>query len=260
MKKDKVIEMVDNMPEKERNKLAKLASENPVEFVPDMNSPEWTPWVLSHLNDNEKFNGNPTVGGLKRLVQKLVGPIVDMQSTLGQCYALYREGKHVGFHANVAVRIGVKFDLYSGSEVRYFSGVADKNPNNQGQDFNCHATACAETAAFGRAYKHALNLVGVLAAEEVQGSNQGLALESPDEVANDAQFAAMNTVGKKTNINIVKLIAQLSREEGVKFISLSNMPRNFAAYVVKVLNNYQRDLSSIPDDLMGFDARWKPQS
>jgi hypothetical protein len=223
---------------------------------PDMLSPEWTPYVLSLLSEGEMFNGMPKVEGLKRILQKEVGPIVDMQPILGQCYALLdQKGKPFGYHATVGVRVSVKFGE---GDIRTFCGVADKNPNNQNQSFNIHASACAETAALGRAYKQALNLVGVLTAEEIQGADKGLSIQVPDEVVTDAQLAAINTIAKKLKLNVCKIIAEHQKASGVKIISISSMPREFAAQIVQQLNGYQRKMDTIPAHLKQekYDASW----
>jgi len=225
---------------------------------PDMLSPEWTPYVLSLLSEGELFNGMPKVEGLKRVLQKEVGPIVDMQPILGQCYALLdQKGKPFAYHATIGVRVSVKFGE---GDVRTFCGVADKNPNNQNPGFNIYAAACAETAALGRAYKQALNLVGVLTAEEVMGADKGLSIQVPDEVVTDVQLAAINTIAKKLKLNVRKVIAEHQRAMGVKVVSISSMPREFAAQIVRQLNGYQQKMDTIPDDLKQdkYDSSWYP--
>src|SRR5208283_2441340 len=51
--------------------------DGPQVHIPAPFEPEWDDYVLSHFQPNEFFNNNPTVDGLRRVTEKIVGPIIE---------------------------------------------------------------------------------------------------------------------------------------------------------------------------------------
>lgn len=150
---------------------------------------EWTDHILSLFGDSEIYDGKPTVDGLRRVAQKILGPIRSSKTKVIQVPTTDNE-----IAATVRVRVRINDQT--------FDGCANVTEASAPDIIGPHVVALAETRAEGRALKKALNL-RVLTKEEA-GLNEP---ESNSTLKiSQTQIDAINNQAKNFNINVDKLL------------------------------------------------------
>jgi hypothetical protein len=210
---------------------------------------DWTEHVLEQLTDDEKFNGNPTVDGLRRLVEIFLGPIVRSESDVIQSPTIENNHRATVMHmVTIIPRHGHELS---------FGGVADVCGANTDPVYAKFPTSMAETRAEGRALRRALKLRKVVSAEEL--TTVGGTPESAEvEYITKGQISILDTLcckGRGCDINVVKLL----NSDGVEYKNLSRVPKSVAAKFVQDLSSYQQDVNSIPSVLKGYDPDWRKE-
>ena len=81
-------------------------SEDKQERPPCITDVEWTDYALSFLDDSEKAEGNPTVNGLRRITELLVGEIVSSTTEVLQV-------PHIENQGNTTVKVSL--DILDGN-------------------------------------------------------------------------------------------------------------------------------------------------
>lgn len=207
----------------------------------------WNDWVLSQFEQGEVLTTEkgvaPTVPGLRRLAEKLVGEIIESETKVVNAPTELN-----GYRATVVHKITFRVGGYN----RKFSGAADIGPQNTQSPYCDFPVATAETIAEGRALKRALKL-RAHSYEELSG---GMTAEIPqstitlddidiDAGVNSAQKAAINSLAKKLNVNVLKVLGDnpLSTAEQAK-------------QLIGSLNALQQKFEDIPDEVRGYDKNW----
>lgn len=200
---------------------------------------EWTNYVLSLLNNNEKDNnGNPTVPGLRRICGTVLGDVVESSTDIIQSPNPDNSGRAVVNHT---------LKIYKNNNLYVFDGAADCFYKNTDPEYARHAVATAETKAEGRAYKRALKL-NTVTAEEL--TKVPLSHEDESKIT-DNQMQMINQMGMRVDINIEKLV----KKKNPDIDKISKLSHAQGVNLFKVLQSYQN--SDVPDDLKGYDANWK---
>lgn len=228
-------EVVEAKPEEERNM--------------EPGDEGWTDYVLDHLRDDEKSDGHPKTDGLRRLVEKFIGRITDINSKLIQppCPAT---NMIAAVTAKVTVvplaRDGEWLDEFYSLT---FSGTADASLDNCKKPFDKHLSAVAETRAEGRAFRKLLRLQSVVTAEELGKIEDSLEKINEQQIQFIDRFCSPN----KLNLNVENLVKSVDKEcKSIRALSYDN-----ALDVTVKINDFQQDLSSIPDDIKNYDSSWK---
>ena len=225
---------------------------NEEEETPTPNDPGWTRYVLKQLNDDELFDGNPTVDGLRRLVNKFIGPIIGFDSHIVQ--APSPENDH---YASVKVTLDVWND--ERHILMKFSGVGGVGPRNTDDPFARYAESTAETRAEAKALRRVLRLKSsIYCADEVSKvSNVPTSLlnSSPlnEEIFNPTQANAFRALGERANVNIEKLFKKLFDVP----LSKDSISKERAAKVIATLSSLQGGLPD--DDVVGYVDTWESQ-
>ena len=212
--------------------------------VPSMDSEEWSDYVLSQLSADEMFNGNPTVDGLRRIVRKLLGPIVRSETVLIQ--APNEENNN---HAAVEHVVEILWDSNQ-VDRRVFRDVSDIWPGNVPDPFAKRTSPTASTIAEGRALRRLLQLKRVYAAEEVGELPQ----TDPENITN-SQIAWINMMCQRNDINVMKL---LKNSKG-KFTNIENVPYTTYVEMRKYLDNCQKGKQEVPESIKGYDPEWRKE-
>ena len=222
-----------------------LDDEGPQVHIPAPFEPEWDDYVLSHFQPNEFFNNNPTVDGLRRVAEKLVGPIMQSNTQVSSAPSITNP------YATVIVEIA--FSTEEG--LKRFSGAADASDNNVNPPYNKFLTAMAETRAEGRALRRALKLKVVAAEELIDIPEQPVVAPVADKTdlitANQINFLDM--ICRRTNINMQKLV----NKQHPSVNNINMLTHTESLEVQKVLSSYQQSIDTIPSDLIGYDSNWK---
>lgn len=222
---------------------------------PSMLSPEWHEYVISLFDERELIDGNPLVAGLRRVAELVLGPIVSSGPT--QVFPV-QESDHHG-------RATVVFTVEFASGISY-SEVADCWEGNTDDMFCAYAVATASTRAEGRALRKALKIKGV-AAEEITQKNTAEIVRSAshkssssssdgdfneDSRMSDAQYNFIDVKCRQLNVSGSDLFKQIFKVDSNRKVS-----KKVASDIIDKLNEYQRDKSLIPEDLLGYNEEWR---
>jgi hypothetical protein len=220
--------------------------------APSMLSPEWHDYAMTLFHPSELVDGHPLVAGLRRVSELMLGTIVFSGPT--QVFPVQREDHHG--------RATVVFTVEFSNGVRY-SEVADSWEGNTDDMFCAFAVAIASTRAEARALRKALKIKGVAAEELTKKdtakivrdiSNTKVASEGEyDDQSrmSDSQYNFIDVKCKQLNVNGEKLFASFNVDSGKK------VSKKVASDIIDRLNDFQRDKSSIPQDIKGYQQEWR---
>jgi len=229
-----------------------IVEQNENSVTPTPNDIEWTDYVLGLLSDDEKIGGNPTTDGLRRIFEIALNCIVvESMSSVVQTPDISNEKRATVVHT-IGYCLNDDNNHTSGLNKKVVSGAADVYWGNCDKIFRNHPVAVAETRAEGRALRRALKLRKVVAAEEIAKDIE----DHPDhdtvtKITNN-QLNFMDVLGKRLNINIVKLLENLD----IKRDNMYNIEYNDAVNIIKTLNEYQQQ-NGVPENILGYDSNWK---
>lgn len=239
---------------KKTEEIPTIVNKIEMEGVPKYTDPEWNDYVLSQFVDEELYNENPTVDGLRRVTELLCGEIIHSATQIVQT-----PDENNGRRATAVVTV-VIHPRYSGGMPRTYSGSADAFPGNLQDLVADNPVAMAETRAEGRALRRALRLRNVVA-EELKNSPPQL-----DEVRESTAIGAINTnqincinmlaanTQRGVNINVVKMIELMVTHDTLK--SATKLSETDATKILNMISNYQADKNNIPMDIRGYDPDW----
>lgn len=223
-----------------------------VSDVPSMLSPEWHDYAMTLFTESEMVDGHPLVAGLRRVAELVLGPIMFSGPT--QVFPVQREDHHG--------RATVIFSVEFANGMRY-AEVADSWEGNTDDMFCAFAVAIASTRAEARALRKALKIKGV-AAEELTKKDTAKIVRDISNTKNasegeyddqsrmsDAQYNFIDVKCKQLNIDGEKLFTRFSVDSGKK------VSKKIASEIIDSLNDYQRDKSSIPQDIIGYKQEWR---
>ena len=211
-----------------------------VEIPPAMTDHAWSDYVMKHFEEDEIYDGLPTVDGLRRVAELLVGEIIDEKALPFAWPGGTRDNK------SATVQFTVVFLTPSGV-LKTFAEVADVTIANTEADYANYPSPTASTRAEGRALRKALKLRRVLAAEEV---NQEVVKEADGSVKiKDTQINYLKNTCKRNNINLKKFVNSGPK----KYEKLKEVSYDEALDLIKRLSEYQRVQSTIPAELKGWE-------
>lgn len=213
------------------------------EAIPEIGSIEWSDYALSLFTVNELIDGKPTCDALRRVAELVLGPIMIGRAKIVQ-------SPNPSNEYTAAVEYTVQF-----GDGQNWTSVADVNTNNCDPKFARFACSMAETRAEGRALRKALRLRKVISAEE------------PDEVyaeggdtvdnskSNSTQWVMIDNLCNRLNINVDNF---LSAAKGFKWTRKKvDVPYKSATSVIAVLSDFQRNMSKIDSEFLGYEPNWK---
>jgi hypothetical protein len=222
--------------------------------IPSMLSSEWHDYAMTLFHESEMIDGHPLVAGLRRVAEVVLGPIVFSGPT--QVFPVQREDHHG--------RATVIFTVEFANGMRY-AEVADSWEGNTDDMFCAFAVAIASTRAEARALRKALKIRGVAAEELTKKDTAKIVRDiSSTKTASegeyddtsrmsDAQLNFIDVKCRQLNIDGKKLFAQFNVDNSRK------VSKKVASEIIDKLNDFQRDKSSIPEDVLGYKQEWRDQ-
>lgn len=229
---------VDNSPE----------ADSKIEATPDITDPQWTDHVLTFLGPKDfDPKGRPYTPALRRVAQKLLGPIVESVVRTVQA-----PNHNNGMMATVETTVSFAWGGDRG-DIRTFSDVTDVYSGNSDPGFARFPSASAKTKAEGRAIKTALCLQGVYTSEEmteVPISEAGL-----DGFIVLSQQRFIDKLCRDIDVDVNKFISH----GDFRYKHISHVPSTTAKKMMDRLNMYQQNLGKIPEELRGYDPNWRKQ-
>lgn len=213
---------------------------------PAMSSPEWSEYVLSKFEHDEIMDGNPTVDGLRRITELVLGPIIETKIDILQIPTKENEGRATAT---------CKVTVYAGHE-RSATGSGDAWHKNTDMPYSKFPVAMAETRAEGRALRRLLQLRKVVAAEELSTTankeEQDYSTEISDNQINFIDVMC-KSVGRGLDINVEAMVK--SKHPQCK--SIRNVTHNEAADLIQMLSHYQQNMESIPAAIKTYKDNWR---
>ena len=221
--------------------------------APSMLSPEWHDYAMALFDVSELVDGHPLVAGLRRISELVLGPIVFSGPT--QVFPVQREDHH----GRATVIFTIKF-----ANGMTYAEVADSWEGNTDDMFCAYAVAIASTRAEARALRKALKIKGVAAEELTKKDTAKIVRDiSNTKTASDGDYNDQSRISdaqsnfidikcKQLNINGHKLFKDLFHVDSGKKVS-----KKVASDIIDRLNDYQRDKSSIPQEVLGYQEEWR---
>lgn len=205
----------------------------------------WFAYVMAQFTDDELPEGNPTADGCRRVVQKLLGPILYSAPS-----TILVEGQQ----ATVGWKIKILWENEPGIKphIRTFGDVANVTPLNTPEKYAIHAAATAATKAEGRALRKALNLRMVITAEEATKVEDDEDAGMTGKV-NDGQIWTIDSLCRRLKVNFVNFINSGS----VKYSSYKDIEKTTAVKMLSKLTEWQQQQDKIPEKLKGYDPNWR---
>lgn len=223
-----------------------LSGKEQVELVPTMRDYGWHDYVMKHFQPEELIDNRPTVDGLWRVSQILIGEIVSSKPKTIQAPRFDESGRL----QPAVVEWTIKF-YCNDDKVKIFGDVADIHPQNCLEvKYLVHASSTAATKARARALRQALGLRKTIAAEEVANIKEE-EVEMRGTI-NDSQKSIINLLCKNTNINPSVFINSGSKTYG----NINDIPFELAAKMIKELSRLQSTPSEIKEKFKGYDPDW----
>lgn len=221
--------------------------------APSMLSKEWHDYAMTLFDESELIDGHPLVAGLRRVSELVLGRIVFSGPT--QVFPVQRDDHH----GRATVVFTVTFE--NGSS---YSEVADAWEGNTDDMFCAYAVAIASTRAEARALRKALKIKSVAAEELTKKDTAKIVREISNSKAtsdgdfdnqsrmSDAQLNFIDVKCKQLNIDGTKLLKDEFSSSLDKKIT-----KKIASDIIDKLNDYQRDKSTIPESLTGYNQEWR---
>ena len=221
--------------------------------APSMLSPECHDYAMTLFQEDELMNGHPLVNGLRRVSELVLGPM----SFSGPTWV--KPTDRDDHHGRATVIFTIEF----ASGLRC-SEVADSWEGNTDDMFCAFAVAIASTRAEARALRKVLKIKGVAAEEltkkdtakivrDISKQNNSSAGEYEDSGRmSDAQYNFIDVKCKQLNVNGGKIFKDMFKVDQNRKIS-----KKVASDIIDVLNNYQKDKSTIPSELKGYNQEWR---
>lgn len=190
----------------------------------------WVQYVLSLFLDDELDNSNPRMEALRRVSELLIGEIVEERSELISA-PTQENGDRACSKASIVFNNG-----------QIFEGLADACPSNCQKEYAMFPVAMSETRAKGRAYRAALRLRRVVAAEEV-GVSSDEEIENPNKLINTGQITTIRLLCERLGISIQKLLLDLeiTCETKDNVANLSKLRYGEGLIVLNRLNNIRQE-------------------
>jgi hypothetical protein len=224
---------------------------------PSMFSDEWNEYVMAHFHTNELIDGNPICAGLRRVAELLLGDIVESgpEQVFPATDGLAPDRATVVFK--------VVFDWMNTGQQRVFKEVADVWHGNTDDLFCAHPVATASTRAEGRALRKALKLRCLAAEELAKKDIVNIVQESVKQVPTSGDYqlnAGISSqqiafVDQKCNQLDIDVMAFINMGNG-KYNDISNVTKDNAKKMIKVLNNYQNG-EEIPESIKNYKINWR---
>jgi hypothetical protein len=207
----------------------------PKQSDPTPTMPEWATFVMGQFADDELEGENPKVDGLRRVAEKLIGPILEEGCDLISPPTIENQGR-------ACVKAWVLFKTTQGR--KRFEGLADVYEGNCAEEYARFPTSVAESRARGRCFRAALKLRRVVAAEEMSGPTQMTGAQGCDTI-NKGQVSVIQIMADRLRVSLPALLNHLE----IGKTDLSTLTGTEALLVVKNLNSLQ-DTGHVPASLM----------
>lgn len=228
--------------------------------IPDSSSPEWNAYVLGLFRENELFDKNPKVNGLRRVVELLIGKIISSRAIVYQTPDPQFATRTT---ATVAHEIQV---LDNDGQMLTYTEVSDASRFNTDDEYSLHLSAIASTRAEARALRKLLKIDAVAAEELTRKTVDDIPLDDMrknegedfefDKKMTLSQFNVLKLIAKRCDLNLVKYVNSGSRT----YTCFNDMPYSIVATkVIKHIQRFQQinaetgTVYEVPEEYKGYN-------
>ena len=205
-------------------------------------SPEWQDYVTAQFWEKELVEGKPKCDGLRRVFEKLIGPIMSTEIDCLQTPSIANINRST-------VKCRIKFKDMLDGEIKEVSDLSDCDDKNTKKPFSNYPSNTAATTAESRCLRKALRYHTV-SFEEVGNIETSTEVEEVSRDASsitDTQKKTIENMSKKLGIVLNKFLQQESKSPDM----LMNYTE--AQELLNKLNAYSRGPNNggeqIPDAL-----------
>ena len=230
-----------------------VTEEEPV-VIPNIDSPEWSDYVMTHFQDDEMDNGHPTCDGLRRVTELLIGPIVGRKVNVIQAPSKNNYGTSTVCCTVTVMNNMPNHILYQ--QIIHEEDAADVNKYNTQEPYHMHATATATTRAEARALRKILRLRTVIAAEEL--ADDGVISDygdiwKPDDQIDEEQISLLDVVSERCDVNVLDYVNSGEKQ----YKNIKEVSKTKASEMIQHLNKIQQGKSEQPVGVGTYDANWR---
>jgi len=239
----------DFEPNEDSQFVAIEATQDEEILPPSISDPEWSDYVLSKFEYDEMVDGNPTVDGLRRITELLLGQVNSSSTEIVQVPTKENEGRATAIHT-VSV-------IMPNGDMRTVSGSGDAWHKNTDMPYSKFPVAMAETRAEGRALRRLLQLKKVVAAEEL---SQNATEETEDDYktyVNDNQINFIDIMCKSAGRGLDINVESLVKTSYPHYTGIRELTHSQATKLIQELSHYQQNMETIPDSIKGYNADWR---
>lgn len=214
---------------------------------PDYNSVAWHDYAMSHFDESEKDDGYPTLYGLRRVAELLLGSIIQSGPT-----QLMPPTSETAPGRSSCVYT-VVFDWQDSGIERAFSAAGGAYSGNTDESYCIYPEAIAESRAEARALRKALKLKTMAAEEAPKNKRQSVEVEkvttpewNADEPITSVQQMFITQKCKEMEIDLTKFVETIGKKQ------LGELTKGEGKTSIELLNKYQnktKDRIEIPVEL-----------
>lgn len=235
-----------------------MGEENTGTPVPSMSDVGWSEFIMSEFDPSELDDKYPKCKGFQRLVRKHVGTILESSSRLVQLPTPQNLNRASAEHKLVILKTK-NLDPGEQPYTLTITEVADAYIDNiKGDLFAAFPPAIASTRARVRALRLALN-VDMVAAEELPDPNFNFSAKG--EIT-DSLISKIDTKCHQLNIDLMKFI-NIGRSDKpgrpVPYGNIKEVKLAAGQQMFKTLNEYQKDIDTIPEKIVGYRPTWRTE-
>lgn len=201
-------------------------------------SPEWTPYILSQLREDEKSNGYPRREGLRRLTKEYVGDFEEPRIQIMEYPSLLPNGiktkigdKYIFVYNPAIVQCVISINIKNGPATvpRAYSHIGEANIDNTGA-FAMWPLSVATARAEAGCLRKILQLANVYSIEEMGEPNPNIS---------DAQINVMQFMCQKNEIDLNKFLIK-NTDKAYDLAKIRDIPALLANDLIQQLTKSKR--------------------
>ena len=224
--------------------------------IPLPTDKEWHSYVMSQFTEDElQDKKNPTVDGLRRVAELLVGYIVEQTTDVVQEPTKANEWRATVTHKVVLLCSSMND---TASPYKTFTAAADSYWGNTDKIYSKYPVAIAESRAEARAFRKALKLK-VVAADELSKIAEQENPPTPDEFNSnptditDVQINFIDLTCKRTNIDVEKFV----KTDYAYVKTIRQLKHGQSLTLVAKASAYLQKPPTIPEEIIGYKEGWR---
>jgi hypothetical protein len=220
------------------------------QLIPGFGTENWQEYVMRQFKESELDRGAPKADGLRRVLQLLIGPIIEEDIPY-----ISPPNKDNNFTTTLTARVCVivtneNHPLYKQKII--YTDIADTNQFNTDKPYHKYPSATSCTRAQGRIFRKMLGLSNVYAAEEVSENAEKDTEWSIDEPINDSQITVIDTMCKRLNLSVMEYI----NSGKFKYADINAIGHTTAQNMIQELNKIQQNKREKPK-VNTYVPNWK---